>query len=296
MNDYLSHLAVRSLPQADVILPRPSSLFETAVSPTDVINLEEETVTAPQPPVTQSSQPPPITAAHQPQLEVEPAVTAVAQPIVNNQEPITPNTPPLPPWLQQLQSLTQKPPRAVEPTIPTSHEVENKAYSSPVMSEKNLPASTTVVTPPIPNQTETPFPVTPPAKKIIERQQTETRLVERIEPKPLISETIIEQNVYPPADPQPPPLPPKKSLVSPSQHDGQKVIMPETRPYIPPAQPPRSDQQVEQTSPTIHVTIGRVEVRATKPTATPKERPRRARAPVMSLDDYLRQRANGENQ
>jgi hypothetical protein len=56
-------------------------------------------------------------------------------------------------------------------------------------------------------------------------------------------------------------------------------------PQLPPTPPPPS--------PTINVTIGRVEIRAASPPA-----PQRARAKpaaVLSLEDYLRQRANGGN-
>lgn len=47
-----------------------------------------------------------------------------------------------------------------------------------------------------------------------------------------------------------------------------------------------------QPAPTIHVTIGRVEVRAAAP-AAPAPRKTAAQPPVMSLEDYLRQRADG---
>ena len=45
-------------------------------------------------------------------------------------------------------------------------------------------------------------------------------------------------------------------------------------------------------TPTINVTIGRIEVRATPPPRAPEPAPRTP-APVMSLDEYLRQRAGG---
>jgi hypothetical protein len=54
----------------------------------------------------------------------------------------------------------------------------------------------------------------------------------------------------------------------------------------------RGDEKAAPPAPTIHVTIGRVEVRATHSTSpsTPKPRPAR---PTMSLDDYLRRRGDG---
>jgi hypothetical protein len=51
-------------------------------------------------------------------------------------------------------------------------------------------------------------------------------------------------------------------------------------------------QQEPLPAPTIHVTIGRIEVRATPaPASAPPSRPKPA--PTMSLDDYLRQRNGG---
>jgi hypothetical protein len=55
-------------------------------------------------------------------------------------------------------------------------------------------------------------------------------------------------------------------------------------PQFPPAPKPVS-------APTINVTIGRVEIRATSP-APPPQRARPKSANVLSLEDYLRQRAS----
>lgn len=46
-------------------------------------------------------------------------------------------------------------------------------------------------------------------------------------------------------------------------------------------------------APSINVTIGRIEVRATPPPPT-QSQPSRASAPIMSLDEYLRRRAGGD--
>jgi len=45
--------------------------------------------------------------------------------------------------------------------------------------------------------------------------------------------------------------------------------------------------------PVIHVTIGRIEVRAT-PASKPRVRERPATSPAVDLDEYLRQRARGD--
>jgi len=54
---------------------------------------------------------------------------------------------------------------------------------------------------------------------------------------------------------------------------------------LPPAPKPAS-------APTINVTIGRVEIRATSPAPTP-QRAQPKSANVLSLEDYLRSRASG---
>jgi hypothetical protein len=289
MNNYLSYLAARSLAQADVILPRPSSLFETAASPTSPLDLEEQTVAEPHLPELPSSLSPAAPAVRQLQPEPEPTVTAVFAP-PDHQEHITPHVSPLPEWLLQLQGLRQQPPPVHSTTLPP-------VAPAPPMDAPAGPSPepvTAVAPPPTLTQIVTPSPTTPAPETIIERRHTETRLVERTERRPLISETVIEQNVYPRPEPQP--APPQNNVVSALQNVEQKVVVTETRPYTPPAQSvPLPKQQLESVPPTIHVTIGRVEVRATQPAAEPKKRPPRAQSPVMSLDEYLQQRANGVN-
>jgi len=66
----------------------------------------------------------------------------------------------------------------------------------------------------------------------------------------------------------------------------REVLTPRVEPTAPPLRVERSAD-----APTIQVTIGRVEIRATVE-ATPARKPP-AKAPVMSLDEYLRQRNGG---
>ncbi len=62
------------------------------------------------------------------------------------------------------------------------------------------------------------------------------------------------------------------------------------------AMPERKPQPLEveavPRAPTIHVTIGRIEVRAAPPIASPRRTP--PASPAMSLDEYLRQRRGGD--
>lgn len=55
--------------------------------------------------------------------------------------------------------------------------------------------------------------------------------------------------------------------------------------------PANNTETGEIAEPTIQVTIGRIEVRATPPTPSPTKQPQ-SKQPVMSLDDYLRQRSH----
>jgi hypothetical protein len=91
-----------------------------------------------------------------------------------------------------------------------------------------------------------------------------------------------------------------KQLISAKEAAPVKPLIQQKPP--PPRDPPplsraaaraQSRQSPRQpTPPVIHVTIGRVEVRATPP-ATNKSRPPQPVGPRMSLEDYLRSRGNG---
>jgi hypothetical protein len=71
------------------------------------------------------------------------------------------------------------------------------------------------------------------------------------------------------------------------------VAEPHVTHYVEPATRPRAELAAAPgAAPTIRVTIGRVEVRATPP-PMPTPKVQRPKAPVMSLDDYLCERAEG---
>jgi hypothetical protein len=81
----------------------------------------------------------------------------------------------------------------------------------------------------------------------------------------------------------------KRMTSLPGHHNGTTHVAVVPAPSRQPLSIPAAQQS--PSTPTIHVTIGRIEIRATPPSAPP-QRPRAA-APVMGLDEYLRQRNAG---
>lgn len=95
------------------------------------------------------------------------------------------------------------------------------------------------------------------------------------------SQTAPEQDIR---GPEPSPV---------AETSARVVAQPHVTQYVEPAGPvPTGPVPRPEPAPTIQVTIGRVEVRATTPTpqSSKKERPK---PPVMSLDEYLGRRASG---
>lgn len=56
-----------------------------------------------------------------------------------------------------------------------------------------------------------------------------------------------------------------------------------------PARPPTARRQTEPAGPDVHISIGRVEIKAV-PGPAPAPRPERPRRPVLGLDEYLKER------
>jgi hypothetical protein len=122
----------------------------------------------------------------------------------------------------------------------------------------------------------------------------------------IIEREMIERRTAQPAHMQPPPLSIEQRTAQPAQawepqqsSDATQVVVVQSRVMRVEHRgedrrnsgPLAFSAQVPPPVPTIHVTIGRVEVRATVP-AAPASKPRPA-PQTMSLDDYLRQRSRG---
>ena len=126
---------------------------------------------------------------------------------------------------------------------------------------------------------------------------------EGISPLPVQSSTSLEPTTA--AAPLRPPISTARTAVHPSvivkpaatpdQAQREGILSPAVRPLTPFARisPPQVPPVVAAVPPpTIHVTIGRVEVRATPP-AGARQRPPAAAAPRLTLEEYLRRRASG---
>jgi hypothetical protein len=76
------------------------------------------------------------------------------------------------------------------------------------------------------------------------------------------------------------------------RNDGQVLMPSAPAPTVVPAIPLAPVPAREEPTPTIQVTIGRIDVRAVPPQA-PAAKPRRDKSPQLSLSEYLLQRTDG---
>lgn len=278
MFSYLDNLVARQLPETAVIQPRPISLFEpwpgtASISPPPAIGEEETAVSSPSihplpRPQTPRIPSPTVPAAPQPAL---PTLTPPAP------QPASPSPLPPTPTLRPASSEPAPPPQKQPPVNDAPAAIQPSPPRQPVLA----PPAPVNVTPTSLHHRAEP----PPAKEthppVIIREQI-TRLKQVVEsPAPSIPplvETVREQPIQP--------SPPVKAAIRPEQI--KPFIPANGRPsnHQPPVTPP------PEPAPTIQITIGRIEVRATPPPPAKVEQ-KQPRTPVLSLDDYLRQRNGG---
>jgi hypothetical protein len=136
--------------------------------------------------------------------------------------------------------------------------------------------------------------VEPPARREIATHSTlRIETIERVAApgEPLQSMTTTRE---PPREPErlvtPRREPPREPTSAPVRVVVESRVAPPAMPVV--MRPPSQQQQRESESaaPDVHVTIGRVEVRAVTPPAAPPRERAASRPGLMSLDDYLRRR------
>ncbi len=278
--------------------------------------IPQDTILAPKTVVMETAVPPPTDVQRPfPTMKEDEPSSAQAAPHLTFQSPIREeiSPPPLPANFLPTSAIV---PRMVETvTTPTksSVTVETTAVPSPII--QRMPATPpplvientmTTLTPPPPLPIIQPMPVAPmitppiPAERVeqIESRPGEPPILSPMPPpvnKPtaplVILPAVAAQPVQPNQQHHKPELPeriiPEPTIAPPLE--ATAVIQPSITLY----QERKGETVVSpEPAPTVEIRIGRIEVRATPPPAPAvKEQP--AASPVMSLEDYLRQRENG---
>ena len=171
------------------------------------------------------------------------------------------------------------------PVIPETNVVTNN-YLQTVEIGNQQPPEPTVIQQVIAKETFT--------KEIFTPKESKTPTPENYPPIPQEPKTkIVEQVILPIApkevsintekSPIPQEISPTPTLITPPPVTPQVSIVKESQPI--PAN--------TEAAPTINVTIGRIEVRATTPAKLSKPAKPKGKPAVMSLDEYLRQRGGG---
>ena len=299
MGDYLSNLVARSFDLGEMVQPRPVSLFEQTPVPS-MPTLEE-----PGSPETGEE-----TVLESPRNETpEQAQHATEQNSL------------LPQSIGRDENEAQE---KRDPTIPRSNLMESSVFTR----ELPVPGISPISTPqskPVTNQQYDRSNAQSPRTSLVTSPMSDSPSSE-----PIIREVLSKRESFPILEPMfPPPIAPANEgpraeivMNSPEFVTVPSKIEREERPDPDPVgsgsetslnqpnamliavQPqitafeesPKHRQiapaELPEAAPTIHVTIGRLEVRATPP-PSPPQKEKRNRAPVMSLDEYLHQRAQG---
>lgn len=299
MGDYLSNLVARSFDLGDVVQPRPVSLFEptpvpgmpTLEEPGNPETGEEPVLESPRDETPKQAQhateqnsllprfigseeneaqekrDPPEPMPNQmerssftrelPAPRIAPLSTPQSKPVAN----------------QQHDQSNAQPPRTTLVTSPMSDSPSSEPVIREVLSKReSSPVLEPMFPPPIAPAMEEPHTEIVMGSPEFEIVPPKTGREERSDTKPVSSSTETSLNQ------------PSTMLIAVQPQITAFEESPKQRQFMP-VEPPEA-------APTIHVTIGRVEVRATPP-PSPPQKEKRSRAPVMSLDEYLRQRSQG---
>ncbi|RCJ29421.1 hypothetical protein A6770_22075 [Nostoc minutum NIES-26] len=272
MSDFLSNLVAKSFNLTTVVQPRTISLFEpvTMTPETELESLFDGDI-APQMsnlPLSTSAAPVSRTSLSTSQVEVSNggnALPATTNPFINQSISNS-----------QTTSLSSQSHADLSPVTATSNPSSHHTTAPPPLAHPAMPDSQPSL--------ESPTHTIDAAEILLISEQTTHNLVATINP-----ETVPLSSVSPVTATSPLPIPapknPSRILVQPQINQKLAVDLPQTSQQSQTTQPPL---------PTIQVTIGRIEVRATPPAPTPvptaKSRPH---TPAMGLAEYLRQRSGG---
>ena len=265
MSDFLSHLAAKNLNLVPVIQPRTLSLFEPVIPRTapglgphpdhDMLDISDSV---------ESYAPRTVTTTRRPTVAARPAPI---DPQARSDEPRLRQTPlTLPPRLESPAIAPQ-----LEQRREGQREIINVTNIRSVVEQPivHAPSSERVV---IEKESVEPDRAASPSRTECAVRPTINEEPARVTPHPIVT-PVIERIVH------------ERERTAPSQAQRSDQVAHHTL-------PPIATQPTATEPPTIHVTIGRIEVRATPP-ASPAKRSTPSSS-ALSLDDYLRARDGGK--
>lgn len=277
MSDFLTSLIQRQERPSGLVQPRIPSLFESngpRLAPETGVREESREVEATAPRETESA---PVVRAMQ--SEVAPRETIYRD---------------TPPKFDAHADVVQPQPVAAIRTRPVVEVAEETVQAPFALPSRRDPA-------PRETNIEAPAPFAPPANATVmstvaPSTQRESAITAAVEKTVRVESTVeIRPQV---AAPSPAPFASNtpRAQAPLATADAPRVVT-QQQPFVSPPQPPRAPaprQMVTspqlQAEPVIHVTIGRIEVRAVEEREA-RPRKREAASPVMTLDDYLKSRA-----
>ena len=295
MSDFLNNVIAKNLNFAPVIQPRLPSLFEPPRAAgkwfAGYAAGSDELETAP------------LRTEHAADFP-EPAITA-ASPGIASRRPAAQllpmaqdEFPPLPDTMKitMIPEMRQPPGQLLQLSRPIlSPPVGTGLETSPI---RNVLDSASMLTPPQPFSNLQPtvsesHPITGVAPMVRaneapwvppRRDENGTRLRNATEqPRQHAPESPVVERIVAPGEPQPLAVASKAPSV---------IVQPQIKRYVKPILPtPAKSVEKPEPAPTIQVTIGRIEVRATPP--SPPSRKQTSVPSIMSLEEYLRRRQGG---
>ena len=295
MSDYLSNLVDRSLDRVDVIQPRLPSLFEPAQgigSPmAGLWQQPEPTTEVIEQSVPEARNPYSVTRKSSP-------ISRIFDRVVHRRSAESVINPNLPSLSSQTAEIERSQPlfrpqsasaqvgsvdRPDEPTPEPVPDLQPLSWQPQILDRQIAAGNVSIEQPEI--STQPTLDLDRRVEHSINNPDRSPKLnptnisvqnpIDRIEPSPLPTDLTPSQN------------PPLLGQMM------ERKTMEQLRSIIPAIQPEVVSNAIPAPVPTIQISIGRIEVRATTAPATPAATTARSKPPVMSLDEYLDRRGGG---
>ena len=299
MSNFLTHLIAREQQALPAVKPRPIARFESAllaqgaelVTVTDwrsALETDSDTQTVAMTPAALPPALPRASAGHPPIRDtsptspvanaIAPQTTLERSPVADAITPSSASGPPPAPPVSPLASPHRPLSRAESSADVAQPEAERSPFTIPTSAPSNADQQASAQAAPLPP----PPSVQSQARGAAAAGEVEIQIIDR---------QTIERSILPP---EPIAVPTPKAITPAMEHGARSAVRPrvalardqaeQRAAFTPPAPAP---------APTINVTIGRIEIKASPPARSPRRSPP-ATTPVMTLETYLQQRTGGQ--